>query len=154
MGTIWTQPSPSDFDRWEARLLAGEEPSSAARAEGHTASAFRRTNPERHAAALELGREARAGYADERGEKWALDPEASDSMRLAWLKRWNNAWDGRQKVELTGAEGGPVELVEDRSASLRDVGDLLIAIGAIDSSGTTRVEVADAPDVLPEDPDG
>jgi hypothetical protein len=120
-GTIWTQPSPSDFDRWEALLLAGQEPSTAAKSLGHTCSAFRRADPARHAELLELSREARGANADERGEKWALDQGASDQMRLAWLKRWQPAWAGLQKVEVTGADGGPVEVEHKGGLTLADV---------------------------------
>lgn len=133
--SVWTQPSPSDFDRWEQRLLDGEEPSSAAKAEGQTCSAFKRADPVRHGEALAMSRETRGHYVDERVEKWVDDPEqASDAVKLAWAKRWQPAYNGNTRVEVTGADGAPIE-IEDRSASLADVARVLEAVGALASVG-------------------
>lgn len=102
MGTWLEQPSPSDFDRWEALLITGVEPSTAAKELGYTSSQFKRSDRERHAAALELSREARGHYADEKAEEWALDPEADHRMRELWLKRWNAAFADRTNIDLSG----------------------------------------------------
>lgn len=107
MGTIWTQPSPSDFDRWEALILDGREPSSAARELGFTCSRFRFANPERQKQILEAGKQARADYVDERVEVRALAEDAAPAILLAWARRWNRAYTERQ--EISGAEGGPIE---------------------------------------------
>jgi hypothetical protein len=69
-------PDSSDFDRWEALLVTGVEPSTAAKDVGFTSSAFKRADAERHAAALALSREARGHYADERAETWVAEPDA------------------------------------------------------------------------------
>ena len=115
--SVWTEPSPSDFDRWEQKIIEGEEPSTAARALGHTASAFRRANSVRHAEILETGREIRAGVADERMERWAVADDAPPAIRLAWARRHNRAYS--DKLELTGADGGKVEVtVEDAREKL------------------------------------
>ena len=115
--SIRTEPSPSDFDRWQALLIAGEESSTAARSLGHTSSAFRRVNSERHAECLATCREARAGAVDEQMEKWAIADDAPPAIRLAWAKRWNRAYSDR--VELTGADGGAVSVtVEDAREKL------------------------------------
>ena len=115
--SIRTEPSPSDFDRWQLLLIAGEESSTAARSLGHTSSAFRRVNSERHAECLAASREARAGAVDEQMEKWAIADDAPPAIRLAWARRWNPAYSNR--VELTGANEGPVRVtVEDARAKL------------------------------------
>lgn len=96
-GRFFRGPSPSDWQRWEQLLEQCAEPPAAAQSLGYTSSRFRREDPDRHAAALELSREARSAYADERGEAWALADDAPPVLRLAWLKRWNAMWrDGRR----------------------------------------------------------
>lgn len=102
MGTIWQQPSPSDYDQWVALLIQGTEPSAAAKQLGFTCSAFRRTDPDKHAAALEISREARASFADERAELWANEPDADYRMRELWLARWNKAYRKTAAVEVSG----------------------------------------------------
>lgn len=126
----WSEPSPSDWDRWEQRLLNGEEPSTAAKAEHQTCSAFKRQDPVRHGEALAMSRETRAHYADERMEAWVTPDEASDAIKLGWARRWQPAYGTNARVEVTGADGGPVE-IEDRSASLADVARVLEAVGAL-----------------------
>lgn len=119
--SVWTEPSARDFDRWEALLIDGIEPSIAARELGFTASAFRRANPERHAECLATSRESRAGVVDERMELWALADDAPPAILLAWARRWNPAYTNR--VALTGAGGGAVSVsVEDAREKLAQVG--------------------------------
>lgn len=110
MGTIWQQPSPSDYDRWVALLIQGDEPSQAAKAIGFTCSAFRRTDPDKHTAALEISREARASFADERAELWANEPDADYRMRELWLARWNSGYRKSSAVEVTGELGVQVDI--------------------------------------------
>lgn len=57
---FWTEPIPSNWDRWEARLAKGEEPAEAARGEHQTCSNVKRSDPVRHAEALALSRRVRA----------------------------------------------------------------------------------------------
>lgn len=150
MGTYLTQPSPSDFDKWEERLAQGEEPSTAAKAIGRTASAFRRADLDRHAAALEMSREARGNYVDERMEQWAIEDDAPPPIRLAWAKRWQPEYAGNQKVDV----GVKVE-VERREVSLHGVLAVLADAGALDGladSGPLAALVAARP-VLPAQPD-
>lgn len=63
--SVWTSPSPSDFDRWRKRVLAGANPSEAARALGFKgSSSFKRADPARHAEILEEWRELRRPATD------------------------------------------------------------------------------------------
>lgn len=125
-----SEPSPSDWERWEQRLADGEEPSQAAKAEGQTCSAFKRQDAVRQKAALLMGQDARALFVDDKVEAWALADDADVPVRLAWMKRWNQAYRERSQVEMSGPEGGPVQ-VEDRSASLAEIAAVLRASGAL-----------------------
>lgn len=149
-----TEPSPSDWDRWEQRLLAGEEPSTAAAAEHQTCSAFRRQDPVRHAEALAGSREARGHVADrivdndviqhdETGAPVAFRSDVSDAQKQFWARRWQPAYGNNTTVELSGPNGAPVQ-IEDRSASLDAVAAVLVAVGALADHGG-----APAPDALP-----
>lgn len=157
--SIWTEPSPSDWDRWEALIHPENiddrlDPGPAARQLGFRgSSAFKRADSVRHGEALEHWRELNADHADEMGSRWALDPKADTAMRIAWLKRHNQAWVGTSEVAVTHT--GVVE-IEDRSASLADVVRVLKAAGALDaelSSGTPRPNVPAALPLLPAPPD-
>ena len=147
MASLASIPSPSDWDRWEEALENGEEPSTAAAALGLTCSAFKRADAGRHGAALLASRVARGHFADRMAEAWAMAENASDSMRIAWLKRWQPAFGG-QRVEVTGADGGPVEMsVEGRAVvGLADVVRLAEELGVGVGVG---VDAADSRGELP-----
>jgi hypothetical protein len=121
MANRLTQPSPSDFDRWEQLVLEGQEPSTAAKQLGFTCSRFRFASPERHAQILEGGKEARAGYVDERVEVRALEEDAAPAILLAWARRWNRAYTERQ--EISGPEGEPItfELPAEKLAEAAEI---------------------------------
>lgn len=110
---LLAEPSPSDWKRWEDRLAAGQEPSAAAMAVGYTSSQFRRINPGRHRALLDMSHQARAELVDRTFDDWALADDAAVPIRLAWAKRWNPAYTDKATVEMTGPEGGPVEVKVD-----------------------------------------
>jgi hypothetical protein len=147
-----TEPSPSDFDRWEALLAAGREPSDAAMELGYTSSMFRRTSAERHAHCLEVGREARADRVDRRMEELTAEEAPQASLVLAWAKRWNPAYDERRRLELTGADGGPV--VYEGGTSLVDVAATLAVVGALPGGDAAGGAVPALGPVLAEPPDG
>jgi hypothetical protein len=46
--------------------------------------------------------QSREAFVDEQVEGWALDPDASDAMRLAWARRWNPAYRDKAQLELSG----------------------------------------------------
>jgi len=110
---LLAEPSPSDWKRWEDRLAAGQEPSAAAMAVGYTSSQFRRVDPDRHRALLDMSHQARAELVDRTFDDWALADDAAVPIRLAWAKRWNPAYTDKATVEMTGPEGGPVEVKVD-----------------------------------------
>lgn len=110
---LLAEPSPSDWERWEERLAAGQEPSAAAMAVGYTSSQFRRLDPDRHRALLDMSHHARAELVDRTFDDWALAEDAATPIRLAWAKRWNPAYTDKATVEMTGPEGGPVEVKVD-----------------------------------------
>lgn len=136
--SIWTEPSPSDFDRWEALIVDGGEPVTAARSLGHTWSAFKRANEKRHAGIITTSREIRAGSVDERMEKWAVADTAPPAIRLAWARRWNRAY--ADKLELTGADGGEV------AVTVEDARDKLARKIAALAAGTVTGASSDEPD--------
>lgn len=148
MAKLAGTPSPSDWERWETALERGAEPSTAAGELGLTCSAFKRQDAGRHGAALLASRVARGHFADKQAELWALAEGASDSMRIAWLKRWQPAFGG-QRVEVTGAEGGPVEI--QGGVALEAVVGVLAAVGVLeDGAGVARGALPAPPAVLPE----
>lgn len=110
---LLAEPSPSDWERWEERLAAGQEPSAAAMAVGYTSSQFRRLDPGRHRALLDMSHQARAELVDRTFDDWALAEDAAVPIRLAWAKRWNPAYSDKSTVEMTGPAGGPVEVKVD-----------------------------------------
>lgn len=71
------------------------------------------------------------------GVRWevALNPDHNqwDKASYSILRAYHPAFKDASKLELTGADGGPVT-IEDRSASLNDVQRVLTAAGALDSS--------------------
>lgn len=153
-----SQPSPSDWERWEERLLAGEEPSTAATAccaDGHlTCSAFKRDNPGRHAEALAMSREAR-GYVtdklvekdvcvrDKEGVPVRFKPKASDAMKQFYARRWQPAFAvATTQLEVSGPGGGPVELAEGFSpTTVLDVIALAGEIGVLAQLGYEKANV-------------
>lgn len=75
---------------------------------------------------------------------------AKDTEHPSWfranqmvLRAWHPAYRDQSRVELTGADGGPVEM-EDRSASLAEVLRVIRAAGAEDGGGAAGGEMADA----------
>jgi hypothetical protein len=154
----WREPSPSDWDRWLSLVLKGRDPSEAARELRLTASAFRRENPGKHAAVLDLSREVRAG-ADRDLVRDKLREVTANTEHPQWgkstelLAKTAGMLDDRTRLEVTGAEGGPVQ-IEDRSATLADMARILDASGAlvglaVHSRGADRDELPAASEVLP-----
>lgn len=134
MGTIYEQPSPSDWDRYLAAISAGTPPFDAARAEGLTCSAFRRDAKrkgneelaERYAQALIDRRDHREAYVEEKlvenVERSMQAVEVLDNKGLpTGVWRYEGSIANRSlellgkqvgmfsdKLELTGSGGGPV----------------------------------------------
>lgn len=114
--SAWTEPSPSDFDRWEKLIEDGADPSEAGRQLGFRgSSAFRRANPHRHAETIEWWRDIRDGQdrtlARDTFREIAGSHEASESARVqaaAQLAKTSGMLADR--VEVTGAHGGAVEV--------------------------------------------
>jgi hypothetical protein len=116
--TIWDQPSPSDFKRWEDLIVKGADPSHAAKELGFGGSStFKRVDPVKHAEVLEVYRERRD--ADDRKlardvlREIAADEEAPPATRVQAAQHVGKAgglFDDTQRVELTGKDGGPIEV--------------------------------------------
>ena len=135
--------SERDWQELEKRITDGEEPSRAARSFGRTLTDFRKTDYYRHQRVLALSREARADRADGDLDAWAHAPDASDQIRVYWHRYTANAAGRgieRHELLLTGPQVG----VEDRSASLADVAEVLRDAGALDGGGLAELEVAAA----------
>lgn len=148
------EPSPSDWDRWIARLLDGEEPSEAARAERQTCSAFRRQDPGRHGEALQMSREIRAG-ADRDLVRNKLRTVVGDTGHPQWAKgaellaKHAGMFDETQRVEITGDGGGPVEVTVDHdSESVRRILDKLVSVGLV-RPGPAAAADAETVELLP-----
>jgi hypothetical protein len=101
------EPSPSDWDRWLSLVLAGRDPSEAARELRLTASAFRRENPGKHAAVLDLSREVRAG-ADRDLVRDKLREVTANTEHPQWgkstelLAKTAGMLDDRTRLEVSG----------------------------------------------------
>ena len=142
-------PTPEDFKDWEDLLYKGVGPAEAAKELGYTASGFRRSDPERHRKCLELSREAREREVDTAVEAWARHPEASDSMKQFWARRWNTNYEFGRRVEVTGADGGPLQL-ERREVGLHAVLGVLQDAGALElEEAGLSDDLADARALLP-----
>jgi hypothetical protein len=134
-------PIEGDWRRLEGLLADGVEPSKAAHSFGRTLTDFRKQDFYRHQRLLAMSREARADVADMHLHEWAHAPDASDQIRTYWHRYVANAAGrGVERHELLVSPGQ----VEDRSASLADVADVLRAAGAFERGGAAELEVADA----------
>ena len=129
--SIWTSPSPSDFDRWEALILKGDDPSHAAKELGFGGSStFKRTDPVKHAEVLQVWRERR----DADDVKLARDTlreiaEAETSPLITAAARVSAATTlGKaagmfeaDKLEISGPQAGPLEVdIAGAAARLRE----------------------------------
>lgn len=84
------------------------------------------------------------------------DPDHKDRLRAAEAAlKLLYGFGEKTQLELTGAGGGPLQ-TEDRSASLGDVAQVLVAVGAFAqlSGGAARGELPAAPDILAEPSEG
>lgn len=123
--------SPQDFDRWQALVEQGIDPSTAARQVGRKgSSAFRRTDAARHQAVLQIWRDQKETQVDDVVERRALEPDSPPAILGMWAKRHHPGYRDKQQLEVTGEDGGPV-VVEDRSASLVEVVRVLRTMGAL-----------------------
>lgn len=127
--TIWTSPSPSDFLRWENLILKGLDPTAAARDLGFGGSStFKRADPVKHAAVLEVWRERR----DTDDVKLARDtlreitrakkaPAAARVTAATTLGKAAGMFDETQRIELSGPQGGAIEVdIAGAAARLRE----------------------------------
>jgi hypothetical protein len=136
-------PIEGDWRRLEGLLHDGIEPSKAAASFGRTLSDFRRQDYFRHQRLLALSREARADRADHTLDEWANADGASDTIRVYWHRYTANAAGRgieRHQVELSA---GPSAHLEDRSASLDDIAQVLSASGALERGEPAGGEVAE-----------
>jgi len=152
-------PIEGDWRRLEGLLQEGLEPSRAARSFGRTLTDFRKQDYYRHQRLLALSREARADVADRDLSEWAHAPDASDTIRVYWHRYTANA--AGRGIERSQLDVTVSPQLEDRSASLADVADVLSAAGALralekplDGGGPAGLEVADAEPGLAAPGDG
>jgi hypothetical protein len=139
---VWSEPSPSDFERWEALVSEGATPHDAARECGFNGSStFRRADPVRHAELMAWWRDVR----DATNQAYVRDKlrvNAEQAMNgepyrgevanraLELLGKTAGLFTERT-VEVTGANGGPIE-IERREVSLHGVLNILAEAGALD----------------------
>lgn len=141
-----------DWRRLEALLLDGKEPSAAAHSFGRTLTDFRKADFFRHQRLLALSREARADVADMTLSEWAHAPDASDTIRIYWHRYTANA--AGRGIERTQIDLAVRPDLEDRSASLNEIAEVLRAAGALDGGGAAGAEVADARELVAASGDG
>ena len=103
-----------------------------------------------------MSREARADVADRDLSEWAHAPDASDTIRVYWHRYTANAAGRgieRQQLDVT-----VVPALEDRSASLADVAEVLRQAGAFTGLDNSReppgLEVAGASELVAASGDG
>lgn len=93
--------------------------------------------------ALEDARRARADMVDARFDEWVNEEKCSPALRIVWAKRWNHSY--RERVEVTGADGGPLR-VAAMTVDPVEVMRILREAG-IDDDGGSAVDVS-GPGVL------
>lgn len=102
-----------DVKTFLAAIKAGDTYSAAATKAGWSLSAMmhRMAHPrwaDKFAKAKQVGAVARADKVDQRFDRWVDEDNAPAATRIAWAKRWHPAY--RDRVEITGAYGGPIEV--------------------------------------------
>lgn len=143
--SIWTEPSPSDWDRWEELIFKadnGSEPGDAARALGFGGSStFKRSDPVRHAEILDKWREDRKEQ-DRQTVRDTLRDNIARAMEPTPILYKGEPtgyfeWAGpvalraaellgkdagmfQERVELSGPEGGPMEVTNPDVAAAID----------------------------------
>lgn len=138
--SIWTTPSPSDFDRWHQLILTGKNPSDAAQELGFGGSStFKRTDPTRHAEIMEVWREHRdtadVTLARDTLREITADSEAPHAARVSAASTLGKAagmFDETQRVELTVPDGIAVTVEDARDKLARR---LLQAAAAVEATG-------------------
>lgn len=147
----WTEPSPSDFDRWEQLIAEGDDPSRAAKALGFGgSSSFKRADAQRHAETLAWWREAR-----QQDDVEYVRDKLRDNVEAAMSEGERNA--ANRGLELIGKQagmfddrieidhGGPVEVHVDHD--FPGIVETLERIGLV-RAGPAAVD-AEAVEVLP-----
>ena len=173
MARIATEP---EFQAWEARLEAGEDPAVAARAidPGLTCGAFKRGDKVRYLDAMDVSREARGHYVVEKlqenveramQEREVLGKEgeptgmftydgAVANKALELLGRSAGLFVEKHQHEFSGPDGGPIELEGRIVVGLADVVAFAERIGAGDQlrldAGDPRPALPGASEVLPD----
>lgn len=151
-----SEPSPSDWERWEAVLARGVEPKLAAEIVGKTCTAFRKDDEVRQRALLAMSRAAR-GYVvdnivegdvcvrDADGVPIGFKEDVSDSMKQFYARRWQPAYATQAaQVEISGPDGGPIEVAEGFApTTLADMVKLAGELGVLGQLGYERAEVVD-----------
>ena len=145
---VKSPPLEGDWRRLEGLLADGIEPSAAARSFGRTLTDFRKQDYFRHQRLLAMSREARADVADMTLAEWAHAPDASDTIRVYWHRYTANA--AGRGIERAQIDVAVRPELEDRSASLADVAEVLQQAGAFKQleRGAAGAEVADAGDAV------
>lgn len=152
------EPSPSDWERIEDRVAGGERPYDAARAEGFTLSALKRSDKFRHAAILDAGRDEQGDFARKNLRLIAADTDSTQSVRAnELLLKDAGGLEERASFEITGPEGAPLAVEGRAVVGLADVNRLALELGyghliGLDA-GDHRPELAPASNVLSGAPD-
>lgn len=152
MPPVYRGASEEQFQEWEKLIDQGVPRFEASRLAGTTLRRLRNGDEVRFEKGVELSQERQAAMV----EKLIVDqtdrPEPSPQLLALRAKATHPDYADKRQVEVTGADGGPIE-VEKREVSLVAVLGVLAQIGALDQLGAADAgplrALAGAQEVLP-----
>lgn len=103
-------PSPSDFDRVQARVEQGEKPYDAARLEGFTLSALKRADRQRHGEILAAGWDEQAAFAVNNLRVIGAETDNSGAVKANELLL-REAGRLQERVTVSGDPENPLEVL-------------------------------------------
>jgi hypothetical protein len=152
--------SEQQFQDFERHLRAGASPYVASRKAGTTLTQLKAPggDRQRYADLIAMGEEIRAALVDERMDELALNGDPQPTILTAWARANNPNYGDKTKVEISGPDGGPIELEGKAVVGLADVVAFATRIGAghllgLDAGDPGHALPA-AADVLPDPADG
>lgn len=148
------QASEQEFQVFEQAIAEGHSPYVASRKAGTTIRRLKNGDRIRYENAAELSKDTRAAIVDERIDELVKKAEPPPALVIAWAKRNHPDYEDKSKVEISGPEGGPIEIEGKAVVGLADVVAFARSIGHSDllglDAGDARDAVPAAQEVLPD----